>query len=280
MTRKPLPILVALSALVMLGAGCSTMPTDQHAELVWQAMTPEAWARTPRAATPAPAYRLQVGDVIDVRFPRVSELNETVTLRPDGQISMVWVGEVQAAGLTPTELATALRLAYRDVLRKPQIDVLVRTFQPQRVYVAGEVARPGEQPLLNELSALQAIVRSGDFTPDAERDTVVVIRQNGREPPDFIVLDFSNSEAYRRMTAAEKPCSESNPLACDGVKPLRAESFLLQPMDLVFVAKTPLAGVAQFFERYVNQILPVYRNMGLTWNYQLNWQKSVITVAP
>jgi protein involved in polysaccharide export with SLBB domain len=264
---------VAVACAALTTIGCSTSPTDRQAELTSDALSLEAWARSPKAAAAPPVYRLQVGDVVDVRFPQVAELNETVTLRPDGRISLTWVGEQQAAGMTPPELATALRAAYRSVLRTPLVDVLVRSVQPQRVYVAGEVVRPGEQQLIGPLSALQAIVRAGDFSLDARRDSVVVIRQNGSPQPDYILLDFSNDNQHRQVVAALEPCSDRNLLACEGVKPMQAEGFQLQPMDMVIVSKTRIAGVAQFFERYVNQILPVYRNIGVSMTYPLGRQR-------
>ncbi|MEP7300058.1 MAG: polysaccharide biosynthesis/export family protein [Caldimonas sp.] len=272
-----LPAASAVLSLAALAcAGCTTMTTDRYGELAGTALAPEAWARAQPAASAPPVYRLQVGDVLDLRFAQVAELNETATIRPDGLISMPSVGELRAAGLTPVELATALRAAYAGVLRTPRVDVLVRTFQPQRVYVAGEVVRPGEQQLLGDLSALQAIVKSGDFTPDAQRDSVIVIRQTGGEQPDYILLDFSTSESRRRVLASERPCSDRNMLACEGIKPMRAEGFALQPMDMVVVSKTQIAGVAQFFERYVNQILPIYRNMGISITYPLRRDAVII----
>jgi len=274
MTRSTLSMLAALvSSLV--ASGCSTMPTDRSAELEHRALPMEAWVKAQQAGPP-PVYRLQIGDVIDVRFPQVTELNETVTLRPDGMISLTWIGDAQAAGMTPTELAAALRTAYIRVLRAPRIDVLVRTFQPPKIYVAGEVKSPGELQMIGSLSAIQAIVRTGDFTLDARRDSVIVIRQTGRPDPDYILLDFSSSDAGRMAVAATQACSEHNPLACDGIKPMRAEGFALQPMDLVFVSKTPIAGVAQFFERYVSQILPIYKNIGVSFDYQLRADRIVL----
>lgn len=267
----------ALSCVVTLG-GCSTMPDDRNMSLAATAQPLEAWSRAaPKFEAGKSLYRLQVGDTIDVRFGYAPELNESLTVRPDGHVSLAWVGEVQVAGLTPVELSAQLQQAYKSVLSNPRIDIIVRNVQPQRAYLAGEVARPGEVRMMGSMSVLQAIISAGDFSLDAQRDSVVVIRQTGKPDPEFILLDFANSPKSRTTQAAAAPCSDTNPLACDNAQAMRVESFQLQPMDVVFIPKTQIAGVAQFFERYVNQILPIYRNMGLSFNYQL---RDTITVQP
>lgn len=271
--RASAPALAALGALALL-AGCTTTPTDRQHDLLMQSVPAEAFAA--RRAAAAPVYRLQVGDVIDLRFRRAAELNETVTLRPDGRIAMPWVGEVQAAGLTPQELATELQRSYASVLLEPQVDVLVRSFQPARLYVGGEVGRPGEVRTQAPISLAQAIVQQGDFTPDAERRSVIVVRQRGAAEPEYIRVDFASARVTRLAEAAQQPCSPAAPLACPGAEPMRPEAFMLEPLDLVIVPKTQIAGVAQFFERYVAQILPVWRNFGVSAIYSLRRDTVVI----
>jgi len=82
-----------------------------------------------------------------VKFFYQTNLNETVTVRPDGLINMQLVKSVGAAGLTPEELTDRLKKEYRAHLKEPEIIVMVRTFAAQRVFVDGDVARPGTIPL-------------------------------------------------------------------------------------------------------------------------------------
>ena len=260
-------------------AACTTTPTDRQYEMAKQAVVYEAWAQKATAASAPSAYRLQVGDVVELQFRRVGELNRTVTVRPDGRVTLAWVGEVQAAGLTPLELGGEIERRYVDVLREPRIDVLVQSFRPSRVYVGGEVARPGEVELQGPISLLQALVKAGDFTPDAQRDSVIVIRQNGVQEPDYILVDFGSSVVRRMAAAAEQPCGDTNPLACPGVVALRPEGFALEPMDVVYVPKTQIAGVAQFFERYVNQIVPLWRNFGLSITYLRSRDRVIVPAS-
>ncbi len=93
--------------------------------------------------SPAKEYRIQVGDLLDIKFFYNPELNEQVTVRPDGRISLMLATEVMAAGVTPGELTEQLRKKYATVIKTPEIAVIVRSFNAQRVYVDGEVGRPG-----------------------------------------------------------------------------------------------------------------------------------------
>ena len=69
------------------------------------------------------------------------------------------------------------------------------------------------------------------------------------------------------------------PAGLSGVLPLRPEGFMLEPLDVVFVPKTRIAGVAQFFERYVNQIVPLWRNFGLSLTYMLTRDTIVVPAS-
>ena len=87
--------------------------------------------------TNLPPYRIQVGDVLEVRLMLNPELNEEVTVRPDGHISTTAVPDAIAIGKTPAELADNLRKIYGRDLQNPRLSVVVRSFAPTRVYVGG-----------------------------------------------------------------------------------------------------------------------------------------------
>ena len=199
-------------------------------------------------------YLLQPGDGFDVKFFYSQELNESVVIRPDGKISLQLVGEIQAAGLAPGDLERDLRTRYGKVLRDPSVTVVVKQVMSQRVFVAGEVRSPGEVVLQPDLTALQAVSRAGFFTRDAETRNVVVLRYKGAEGPEFIVMDMK--------------------ALMDGRAGARSD-VALQPMDIVFVPQTQIAGVADFFGRYVNNILPLWRNLGFSMVYYTNSAKVV-----
>ncbi len=123
-----------------------------------------------------PDYRIQPGDEMDIKFFFNPELSEAVIVRPDGKISLPLVDDVQAAGLTPSELDALLTQAYARELRKPMITVIVKTFTGQRVYVGGEVGKPGVFELTAGMTALRAVFAAEGFLDTAKPEAVIVIR--------------------------------------------------------------------------------------------------------
>ena len=90
----------------------------------------------PRDSKPAP-YRVQVGDELSIRLFYTPELNEDVTVRPDGRITTTLAQSVTAAGRTPDDVAGALRALYNTELRDPVLTVGVKSYAPMRIYVGG-----------------------------------------------------------------------------------------------------------------------------------------------
>src|SRR5262245_20757883 len=109
-----------------------------------------------------PPYRIQVGDVLGIRLMLNPELNEEVTVRPDGHISTTVVHDAPAYGRTVSDVATILTKGYSEELSKPRLSVVVRSFAPTRIYVGGEVNNPGEFITVGpNLTLSQAIARAG-----------------------------------------------------------------------------------------------------------------------
>src|SRR4051794_24878084 len=111
-------------------AACSPVPTLPPAPLEPGPMAVSAAA--------LPPYHIQVGDVLEVRLLLNPELNEEVTVRPDGHISTTAVPDILAYGRTPADLANSLRADYAHDLQNPRVSVVVKSFAPTRVYVGGE----------------------------------------------------------------------------------------------------------------------------------------------
>jgi len=105
-----------------------------------------------------------------------------VPVRPDGKISLPLLNDVQAAGLTPSQLAAEITESLKKYVTSPQVTVIVTTINSQRVYILGEVTRPGAFPLLPGMSVLQALSSAGGFTQFAKVKNIFVRRiENGRE---------------------------------------------------------------------------------------------------
>lgn len=129
-----------------------------------------------RATDPDAPYRIGREDVIDVAVWRDPDLSRTVSVRPDGYIAMPLVGEVKAEGMTAEQLSAALAKALSPMVQEPRVSVIVREFNSSRVFITGEVSRPGAYPIRGRVSVLQAIALAGGFSDFADRDSILVIR--------------------------------------------------------------------------------------------------------
>lgn len=202
---------------------------------------------TASIAISAPPYRLTAGDVMDVKFAYNPELNETVTVRPDGRISLQMIGDVQAQSLTPLELAANIDEKYSKVLRHPNVSVIVREFAGQKAYVGGEVVAPGTVELRGGLTSLQAILKTGGLKPSAKLDSVILIRYAGEQQAEARKLNLKRVLEGREVDP------------------------MLSPYDVVFVPRSAIAKVGLFVQQYVDSLIPG----NLMFPYNLNTSVTV-----
>jgi polysaccharide export outer membrane protein len=127
-------------------------------------------------------YVIGPEDILSVVSWRDKELSAEVVVRPDGKISLPMLNDVQAAGMTPEQLAAAVQKTATKYVRDPGITVIVKEIHSRKVYVIGEVAKPGPVSLGSEMNVLQAIAQAGGFLETANKGDVVIVRnENGEE---------------------------------------------------------------------------------------------------
>lgn len=182
-------------------------------------------------------YQIEIGDSLDIKFRNTPELDNQVTVRPDGMISLEIVGDVPAAGSTPNALRQLLREAYRQELKEPEIAVIVRSFSGNSIYIGGEVYAPGRVPLTGRVTTLKAIITAGGFRDTADQRRVVVRRADG--------------------TCCE--CDIKAVIECTG----EGQDLQLQPYDVVYVPKSRIAKVNLWVEQYIDKVLPFSRSFGI-----------------
>lgn len=133
----------------------------------------------PGDAADAPAvYKIGAGDVLEVVFFSHPEQNRFVTVRPDGRITLPYVGEMVARGKEPAALSEEIETAYSEVLVEPQVDILMSKMGG-RYYMIGEVQSSGEFEYEKPITLMQAIARAGGYTDDARLTNFIVIREDG-----------------------------------------------------------------------------------------------------
>lgn len=232
------PLLV-LCASVLLSGCLSVQP---------QATLPQAPVEEVADLTPVPMlqpYRLQVGDVLDIKMLMNPELNEQVTIPPDGLISTTVSQNVLAYGLTASELEKQLESEYSRYLQNPNVAVIVRSFAPSRVYVLGEVNTPGEFITVGpNLTVLQAVARAGGLKHSADVDNMIIVRRGSS----------TKAKAY---TANFRAAATGNTPEAD---------VRLAPYDVVYVPRTGIGEVYLHYNQYLQQFMPA--SFGLS--YQLN----------
>ena len=128
------------------------------------------------AAKISPDYVIGPDDVLDVSVWKEQDLTRSLQVRPDGRISMPLLNDVQAAGFTPSQLAQNIGEKLKKYLTAPQVTVIVTQINSQRVYVIGEVTRPGAYPLLPGMNILQAISSAGGLTQFANSKKIFLMR--------------------------------------------------------------------------------------------------------
>jgi polysaccharide export outer membrane protein len=122
-------------------------------------------------------YIIGAGDVLEILVWRNETLSRTVTVRPDGKISLPLINDVQAAGLTPMQLREQIVQEMKTFKELPEVSIIVIDAKSRVVYLMGQVARPGAYPLGPNATVLQVIAQAGGFTQFADSNNILVIRR-------------------------------------------------------------------------------------------------------
>jgi polysaccharide export outer membrane protein len=126
-------------------------------------------------------YVIGADDTLHIDVWKEPDLTVTLPVRPDGMISLPLLNDVQAAGLTPMQLATSITEKLKKYLADPRVTVVVTQMNSQRIYVTGEVLHTGAMPLLPDMTVLQALASAG-FSQFANTKGIYVLRvENGRQ---------------------------------------------------------------------------------------------------
>ncbi len=146
-----------------------------------------------------PDYVIGADDNLHISVWKEPDLTNTLPVRPDGKISMPLLNDVQAAGLTPMQLADSLTEKLKKYLADPRVTVVVTQMNSQRIYILGEVLHSGAIPLLPNMTVLQALATAG-FTQFANTKNIYVLRtQNGKQQK----MPFNYRQAMKGDTVAQ-----------------------------------------------------------------------------
>lgn len=151
------------------------------------------------AADAAGEYVIGVEDVLFVSVWKNPDLSREVPVRPDGKITLPLIDDVPAVGLTPTQLKEILTSRWKAFITAPEVSVIVTQVNSLKVYMVGEIVKPGILVLKGKTRLLQALSLAGGFTQFADRSKIIVLRTGGGGAETRMELN------YKRILSGGRP---------------------------------------------------------------------------
>lgn len=232
--------------LATLGALSATATQAQApADAPAAALTAEAAPASAQALASAQSvYRITRGDELNFRFIYTPELNIVAAVRSDGRLALPLLGDLRVEGLTIAELTERVQQGLAEQVRRPQVVINVQGTGSQRVFVGGEVVRPGVQPLVGPLTVLQAVMAAEGLREGAAPAQVLLLRRGAQGETQPIPVNLAQV-----MAGAPE-----------------ARDLPLQPYDVVVVPRSGIANLNLWVDQYIRRALPI----ALGFSYTIN----------
>lgn len=184
-------------------------------------------------------YRLAPGDLIDIKFPFHPEENQRAPVRSDGRINLPIAGDIPAAGYTVDELEASIVEKASARLRGPEVSIVLTQLAEHKVFVGGQVGKPGFVVFRPGMTAMQAIVERGGFVDDSKMDQVVHIHRVG---------DQAMNDKIDLKDAFEGKTEDRTALA---------------PNDILIVPRTFIGDADVFVDQWIRGLLPSIPRPGI-----------------
>lgn len=181
-----------------------------------------------------PRYQIRPGDVFDVVFEYTPEFNQTVTVQPDGYVSLRNAGDIYVVGETVPEATNTLTTAYSKLLNHPMISILLKDFVKPYFIADGQVGHPGKYELREDTTVVEAIAQAGGFLSSAKHSQVVLYRRVSDQWSHAQLLDIKKMQDGHDLS----------------------EDVHLQPGDMLYVPKNRLSKMMPFIPTSSLGIVP------------------------
>ena len=178
-----------ISQPVTMLAGQSAQPSQTQTQPTEQPKATSARTTVPSAVVPPPGYVIGPEDVLTILFWREKDLSSDVVVRPDGMISLPLLNDVQAAGLTTEQLREKVMAEANKFVEDPNATVVVKQINSRKVYITGQVAKPGSYPLAGPMRVLQLIAMAGGLLEYADKSEISIMRTDEKGNP--VVYPFN-----------------------------------------------------------------------------------------
>jgi polysaccharide export outer membrane protein len=219
-------LIIAMAAASLCGA----MPA-QEGNTSAAGPDPAASGNSPKTAETimpfqkrTPRYKIAPADSFDVSFELSPEFNQTVTVQPDGFITLRGIGELHAAGQTVPELTETLRHSYTKILNDPLISVVLKDFERPYFVADGQVGKPGKYELRGETTVTQAVAMAGGFLESSKHSQVLLFRRIDDQWTEAKILNVKKMEKSGNLS----------------------EDLFLHPGDMLFVPKNTMSKIQKF----------------------------------
>jgi len=216
--------------LLLIGV-LSSLQAQQHEEYAGNATTVAAAHNSlaehsdhhPVLEERAPRYRINRNDVLSLSFPLSTEFNQSVTVQPDGYITLSAASSIFVLGLTVPEVVEAIKNAYAKVLHDPIVNVDLTDFQKAYFIVTGQVNKPGQYDLRYDLTVSEAIAVAGGFLPTAKTQVFLYHRSSSGwvEAKELKLKGFLHGKNIE-------------------------EDTVMQPGDMIFVPETTIVKIRKY----------------------------------
>lgn len=190
-------------------------------------------------------FILGAGDEIEIKVYRHDDLNRRIRVPPEGKNTLPLIGEIQTKGVSVYQINEKIKEGLSNYLVNPEVSVEVTAFKGQKIFVLGEVHRPGVYQIDPPTTVLEAISNAGGFNLDGKSSSVLLVR-GGPEKPEIKTLDLKKTLEKGKVS----------------------QNILLQTGDVVYVPRTFFANVDRFFQHFENIIRPIV------------WSEQGIILAP
>lgn len=141
--------------------------------------------RPPQAVTAPADYIIGPDDILTIAYWREKDLSADVVVRPDGKISLPLVNDIQAAGMTPDQLRDAVQKAAGRYVTDPSVTIVVKQINSRKVFVTGNVNKPGPVPMNEAMTVLQVLAMSGGLTEFANEKEILILRTERGQPQTY-----------------------------------------------------------------------------------------------
>jgi polysaccharide export outer membrane protein len=175
-----------------------------------------------------PRYKIQRDDVLNIYFALSPELNQMVTVQPDGYVTLQNTGSIYVQGMTIPDLVDAVKKAYVNILHNPIVDVDLKDFQKPYFVVLGQVSKPGQYDLRYDMTVTEAIAVAGGFAPTAKTQ-VFLYRRDGPMWVEAKELKLKDILHGKNVT----------------------EDVSMRPGDMIFVPEKTITNIRKYLPYYV-----------------------------